>query len=260
MERVWDGWCSVQEEVGEWKISYWGHGEKGNNLSSVRKWQGRRVLWPLPKERLWNGNLQISLTSQSGTNKQHFGPFHMWWQLSVLGEHNPGHLQYPHVWQLWVTCLLKDLSFSCCTPVYLFQGRAASFKLPGKIKLYYSPNMTRGWQAPVWVQSGTQPSGTGNMFLLPAGEERIDPRAPRCTRRMSKQGLISTAWCKTWASPPRAKSQRGVLGLSGVTAQAEQGTLWCWGGWGSSRGTDLGFLIFALLSASGLTTNKCNSV
>lgn len=155
----------------------------------------------------------------------------------------------PRVWQTWVTCLLKDLSFACCTPVYLFQGRAASFKLPGKIKLYYSPNMTRGWQAPVSLQSGTQPSGTGNMFLLPAGEERIDPRAPQSTRGMRKQGLISTAWCKTWASPPWAKSHRGVLGLSGVTVQAEQGAPWCWGGWERGRGTGLGFLIFVLLSA-----------
>lgn len=149
MERVWDGWHYVQEEAGGWKISYWGHGEKGNNLSSVRKWQGICAQWPLPKERLWNGNLQISLTSQSGTNRQHFGPLHTWWQLSVLGEHNPGHPQHPSVWWTWGTCLLKDLSFACSTPMYLFQGRAASFKLPGKIKLYYSVNMTRGWQAPV---------------------------------------------------------------------------------------------------------------
>lgn len=63
----------------------------------------------------------------------------------------------------------------------------------------------------------------------------IDPRAPRCSTGMREQGLISAAWCKTWASPPRAKWHRGVLGPSGVTVQAEQGTLWCWGGCKSSR-------------------------
>lgn len=157
-----------------------------------------------------------------------------------------------------VTCLSKELSFACCTLMYLFQGRAASFILPGKIKLYYSLNMTRGWQTLVSPHNGTQRSGTWSMYLPPPREERIDWRAVRCIRRRRKRGLISTLWCETQTSPSWSKSQCRVLGLSDVTAQAEQRTPRHRTGQKTSRGIALGFLIFVLLSASDLAINKCN--
>lgn len=131
---------------------------------SMRKWDGNNTWcqrcsyvlgWPGVDLEQWSSIIVKAfkraicrpdcLTSRSSTKIQQFGTTHVT-AVCAGGTWHHTPLASWAVRGTEVMCLLKDLPFACCIFMYLFQGRAALFKLPGKIKLYDSFNMTRGWQ------------------------------------------------------------------------------------------------------------------
>lgn len=149
MERAWGGWCCKHEELKYEEVGWeqylvpkvllcvglaWSRSRAVKLVSTLSKWKHLReqsagqTVWPPEVAQRYSSLVQLM------------------WQLSVLGGPDTTPLASWAVRGTEVMCLLKDLPFACCIFMYLFQGRAASFKLPGKIKLYDSFNMTRGWQ------------------------------------------------------------------------------------------------------------------